>query len=68
MSIEQLYSQVLLDHSIHPRHFGEIEDADVTLEGANPLCGDEIKLFVKADSEKINHISFSGHSCAICKA
>jgi nitrogen fixation NifU-like protein len=65
---EELYQQVILDHSKRPRNFGELPDA-VRVHGDNPSCGDEIDLFVKFDAEgNPAELKFLGQSCAICRA
>jgi nitrogen fixation NifU-like protein len=67
--IGELYQQVILDHNKKPRNFRELEDPTVTAEGFNPLCGDQLKLFVKLDAEdRIEDVSFVGSGCAISKA
>ncbi len=63
-----LYREQILDHSRHPRNFGEIEDADFTYEDSNPLCGDKIRIDVRVDDGKIADIKFSGRGCAISQA
>jgi len=68
MSLESIYSELLLDHSKHPRNFGKLDETATSIEGANPLCGDEIEIQVKRDGDKITEISFTGTSCAICTA
>jgi nitrogen fixation NifU-like protein len=68
MTIENIFSEILLDHSKHPRNYGAIDDAHHTIEGANPLCGDEIEIQVKTEGSKIIHIGFTGRSCAVCTA
>ncbi len=50
MEIEELYQEVILDHSRRPRNFGELPDAAVLVHGDNPACGDEIHLAVKFDA------------------
>ena len=67
--IEELYQEVILDHSRRPRNFGELADAAVRVHGDNPACGDEIHLGVKFDAEGgLQDIKFSGHGCAISQA
>lgn len=63
-----LYREQILDHSRHPRNFGEIEDADITYEDTNPLCGDRVRIDVKVDGGRIADIKFSGRGCAISQA
>src|SRR6266699_1728326 len=67
--IEELYQEVILDHSRRPRNFGELPDAAVLVHGDNPACGDEIHLAVKFDAGGgLQDIKFSGHGCAISQA
>ena len=67
--IEELYQEVILDHSRRPRNFGELPDAAVRVHGDNPACGDEIHLGVKFDATGgMEEIKFSGHGCAISQA
>src|SRR5262245_21498542 len=67
--IGELYQQVILDHNKKPRNFRELEHPTATAEGYNPLCGDQLKLFVKLDAdERIEDVSFVGSGCAISKA
>lgn len=68
-SLRELYQEVILDHSRHPRHFGALEGATHTGEGYNPLCGDRVKIFLALDPEnRINDIAFEGKGCAISQA
>lgn len=68
--LEELYQEVLLDHSRRPRNFGEIADATVRVHGDNPSCGDEIHLFVRLGDDKavIEDLKFTGQGCAISRA
>jgi nitrogen fixation NifU-like protein len=67
--IEELYQEVILDHSRRPRNFGELPDAAVLVHGDNPACGDEIHLGVKFDANGgVEDIKFSGRGCAISQA
>src|SRR5579871_6583276 len=68
-SLRELYQEVILDHSRHPRHFGALEDATHVGEGFNPLCGDKVKVYlVLDDSDRITDIKFEGRGCAISQA
>jgi len=68
-SLRELYQDVILDHSKHPRHFGKLEAATHTGEGFNPLCGDKVKVYLVVDSnERIADIKFEGRGCAISQA
>ena len=67
--LEDLYQEVILDHSRRPRNFGELADAAVRVHGDNPACGDEIHLGVKFGSDgALQDIKFTGHGCAISQA
>ena len=67
--IGELYQAVILDHNKKPRNFHEIADPTAMAEGYNPLCGDQLKLFVKVDANGvIEEVSFVGSGCAISKA
>jgi nitrogen fixation NifU-like protein len=67
--LEDLYQEVILDHSRRPRNFGNLADAAVLVHGDNPACGDEIHLAVKFDSDGgLQDIKFTGHGCAISQA
>jgi nitrogen fixation NifU-like protein len=67
--IEELYQEVILDHSRRPRNFGQLPDAAVRVRGDNPSCGDEIHLAVKFDSGGgLEDIKFTGRGCAISQA
>lgn len=67
--LEELYQEVILDHSRRPRNFGELPDAAVRVHGDNPACGDEIHLAVKFNEDGgLEEIKFNGHGCAISQA
>ena len=65
-----MYREVILDHYKNPRGHGVIEDADAEAEGFNPLCGDEVSIYVSFadDGETIEDVKFSGRGCAISQA
>jgi len=67
---DQLYREVILDHYKNPRGHGLIEDADARAEGQNPLCGDEVSIYVSfaEDGDTIDEVKFSGRGCAISQA
>ncbi len=67
--LRELYQQVILDHNKSPRNFRKIENPTVSLEGHNPLCGDNVTIYIQLDdNELIKDISFQGSGCAISKA
>ena len=67
---DQLYREVILDHYKNPRSHGLLEAADAQAEGQNPLCGDEVSVYVAfgEDGETIDDVKFSGRGCAISQA
>ncbi len=67
--LEELYQEVILDHSRRPRNYGTLADPTVLVHGDNPSCGDEIDLGVKfAPDGSLQEIKFNGHGCAISQA
>jgi nitrogen fixation protein NifU and related proteins len=66
--MDDLYRDNILDHYKNPRRHGEIEKADAQAEGMNPLCGDEVSIFVAFDGDTIEDIRFRGRGCAISQA
>src|SRR5579862_4187473 len=68
-SLRELYQEVILDHSRHPRHFGALEGATHKGQGYNPLCGDRVTVYLNVDSlGRIADVSFEGRGCAISQA
>ncbi len=67
---DQMYREVILDHYKNPRGHGALEHADAQAEGQNPLCGDEVSIYVAFgdDGETIEEVKFSGRGCAISQA
>src|SRR5213595_3035309 len=67
---DQLYREVILDHYKNPHGHGVIEGADAEADGQNPLCGDEVSIYVAfgEDGETIDEVKFSGRGCAISQA
>jgi nitrogen fixation NifU-like protein len=68
--LDQLYREVILDHYKNPRGHGALEPSDAHAEGQNPLCGDEVSIFVRFgdDGDTIDEIGFEGRGCAISQA
>ncbi len=66
--LSDLYQQVILDHCKQPRNFHELSGATRSAQGHNPLCGDQLKLFLAMEGEVIKDISFVGSGCCISKA
>ncbi len=66
--LNELYQQVILDHCKRPRNFHELPAATCSAQGYNPLCGDQLKLYLAMDGERVQDISFLGSGCCISKA
>jgi len=66
--LRELYQQVILDHNKKPRNFHKLETANHFAEGYNPLCGDQLNVYLQVDDDVIRDISFEGSGCAISKA
>jgi nitrogen fixation protein NifU and related proteins len=66
--LSDLYQEIILDHNRRPRNYGKLEHPTHQAEGHNPLCGDEISVFIKVEDDRITEISFDGQGCAISKA
>ena len=65
---DALYQELILDHNRKPKNFREMENADHQILGHNPLCGDQLTLWLKMDGDRIADVSFKGQGCAISKA
>jgi nitrogen fixation protein NifU and related proteins len=68
VSLEELYKEVILDHFRGPRNKGRLDPHDVSLERNNPLCGDEIELFLRFHGDTVEGIAFEGKGCSISQA
>jgi len=66
--VNDLYQEIILDHSKRPRNCHAMEDASNRAEGYNPLCGDRLKLFIKVEDDIVRDASFVGSGCAISTA
>ena len=66
--LSELYQQVILDHNKKPRNFKELEGANRVAEGFNPLCGDQLTVYMLMDEGVVRDLSFVGTGCAISKA
>ncbi len=66
--MDQLYREVILDHYQHPHNHGTIENADISFEDSNPLCGDKIRIDMKVRDGIVEDIKFTGKGCAISQA
>ncbi len=68
MGLDDLYREVILDHYAHPRNRGRLVPSDIAVEGVNPLCGDELALFVRVRDGRVEDVRFEGRGCSISQA
>jgi nitrogen fixation NifU-like protein len=66
--LSELYQQVILDHNKKPRNFRKLEDATQHADGFNPLCGDQLTVYLRLEDDAVQDVSFEGSGCAISKA
>jgi nitrogen fixation NifU-like protein len=66
--LKELYQEVILDHNRNPRNFGCLEHPSCQARGHNPLCGDQLNLFIELAGDVIQNIQFQGRGCAISQA
>ena len=66
--LANLYQQVIIDHYRNPRNEGELEDATVSIHMRNPTCGDEIRLQLRIQDDRIEEVRFTGEGCSISQA
>jgi nitrogen fixation NifU-like protein len=68
-ALRELYQEVILDHSRHPRHYGVLDHASHKAEGYNPLCGDKVTVYLQLGEDgRVCDIKFEGKGCAISQA
>mgnify|MGYP001497306623 FL=1 len=66
--IDELYQEVILDHSKSPRNFGVLDQYTCTAEGNNPMCGDQLTVYVDIKDDIVSDVSFRARGCAISVA
>jgi len=66
--LRDLYQDIIVEHSKRPRNFRALDPAERRADGYNPLCGDQITVFVSLDGERVRDVSFQGAGCAISTA
>ncbi len=66
--LSELYQQVILDHNKKPRNFHKLETANRRAEGYNPLCGDQLNVYLDIEGDQVKDVAFEGSGCAISKA
>ena len=67
-NLRELYQEVIFDHNRKPRNFHDMPEADHQADGHNPLCGDQLTVFLRIEDGRIAEVSFVGHGCAISTA
>ena len=69
MNLKELYQEIILEHGKNPRNLGKTENFNKDAKGNNPLCGDNVHVYLKLnDQRKVEGISFEGSGCAISMA
>ena len=68
MDLKELYQDIILEHGKNPRNFGKCEKYTHQAKGYNPLCGDQVTVFLKVSDEIVEDVSFEGVGCAISKS
>ena len=68
MDLGNLYQDVILEHNRNPRNWGELEPPSRRADGRNPMCGDEVTVWLKVEGDRLADVSFVGTGCAISKA
>ncbi len=67
--MDRIYQETILDYARHPRNFGRLEDADISHEENNPICGDVVRIDLKVGpDDRVVDVRFSGKGCAISQA
>jgi nitrogen fixation NifU-like protein len=66
--LADLYQEIILDHNKRPRNYREMPECTCQAEGLNPLCGDEVKIFVRVENDQLSDVAFQGQGCAISRA
>jgi nitrogen fixation protein NifU and related proteins len=66
--LSELYQQVILDHNKKPRNFRKLDTANYSAEGFNPLCGDQLTIYLNVEDDLVKEVGFEGSGCAISKA
>ncbi|MBA3378621.1 MAG: SUF system NifU family Fe-S cluster assembly protein [Chloroflexota bacterium] len=65
---DSIYREIILEHSRNPSNTGTLDPNDFTYEDVNPLCGDEIRIDVRVQDDRVSEIRFSGRGCAVSQA
>ena len=69
MNLKELYQEIILEHGKNPRNLGKTENYNKDAKGNNPLCGDNVHVYLRLnENKKVEDIAFEGHGCAISMA
>ena len=68
MDLRELYQDLIVDHNKRPRNFGKLDDATYFAEGFNPLCGDQVTIYLYIEDDRVTKVQFEGEGCAISTA
>ncbi len=68
MELGALYQEIILEHNRSPRNMHELPDASGCAHGKNPLCGDEVTIWLRMDGDTVADVTFMGNGCAISRA
>ena len=69
MNLKELYQEIILDHGKNPRNLGKFDNYNKDAKGHNPLCGDNVHVYLRLnENKKVEDISFEGSGCAISMA
>jgi nitrogen fixation NifU-like protein len=66
--LDELYQSIILDHNRRPQNFRAMADATAHAEGSNPMCGDQLTVWLRLEGDRVADVSFQGSGCAISKA
>jgi nitrogen fixation protein NifU and related proteins len=66
--LRELYQNVILEHNRSPRNYRAMDNPDRTAQGSNPLCGDQVRVWLRMDGDVIKEATFQGSGCAISRA
>jgi nitrogen fixation NifU-like protein len=66
--LHELYQEIILSHNKRPHHYGVLQPHSHEAEGYNPLCGDQIRVTLRVEGDRVADVKFEASSCAICKA
>ena len=66
--VDSLYREIILDHYRNPRNKGTLDPADYSYEDTNPLCGDEVRIDLRVEGDRVADVKFTGRGCAISQA